>query len=500
MRKQQPRKTPEELAAISRANGAKSRGPISKKDISKLNALKHGARAETFVVLRNENKEEITTLYNSYINYYKPASPAALHLTRQLFRAELKTIRCERAHSAIVDSQVDEASELTDNNRYKLVESDYSLMDEDPVASVAALVTTGLGCRVLIDRLEVALDTLLDLGCWTPEECGAVVRHFGYFPELDRLRESPVAYFLTLENSYCQPEPAADLIATLLRPEFMPAELAGRIRRNVDTTPAACRERIRRTLENRLARLRATKERLRTGRDARQRSQVVDPNMMIANPAEFHTYSRYASDANSSFLRCYKALEAALKADAERGESDDHQANRDPSTEAAPVGHATACIHVSRRGTQERALLAASTPADAGTAGPETPISPDEAGEASCETPEESIVPVAGTEAAESANPFLTNEPAVPARVATGSSVETTTYVDQAVLSGTHGEPSVPASDGPGEPPVPPSDGRFLVRATSERLKLLRPEAAAPPRPGGGPWPAGPPGEAGSRL
>ena len=91
-------------------------------------------------------------------------------------------------------------------------------MDEDPVASVAALVTTGLGCRLLIDRLEVALDTLLNLGCWTPEECGAVVRHFGCFAEVDRLRESPVAYFLTLENSYCQPEPAADLIATLLRP------------------------------------------------------------------------------------------------------------------------------------------------------------------------------------------------------------------------------------------------------------------------------------------
>jgi hypothetical protein len=109
-------------------------------------------------------------------------------------------------------------------------------------------------------------------------------------------------------------------------------------------------------------------------------------------------------------------------------------------------------------------------------------------------------VPAAGTEATDSANPFLTNEPGVPARETTGSSIETTTYVDQAVRSGTHGEPSVPAADGPGEPPVPASDGKFLVRATAERLKLLRPEAAAPPRPGGGPWPAGLPGEAKLRL
>jgi hypothetical protein len=85
MRKQQPRKTPEELAAISRANGARSRGPRNT-DISKLNALKHGARAETFVVLANEDRDEIDNLYKSYINFYRPASPAALHLTKVLPR------------------------------------------------------------------------------------------------------------------------------------------------------------------------------------------------------------------------------------------------------------------------------------------------------------------------------------------------------------------------------------------------------------------------------
>jgi hypothetical protein len=349
---------------------------------------------------------------------------------------------------------------------------------------------------------------------------------------MDRLRESPVAYFLTLENLYCQLEPAADQIATLMRPEFMPAEFAGRFRRNVDTTPAACRERLRRTLENRLARLRTTEEQLRTGRDARQRRQVVDPNMMIANPAELNTYSRYASDANSSFLRCYKALEAALKADAERGESADQEGNHDPSGQ--PAGP---------------------TPAATAPAGTETSVSPDEAGLPSSESsggsvgcvehterdqdttigvvhapdepsrtapagcvkrtdigpgtaigalhaPYETIASaaVAGPEAAEPANPFPTNEPSVPACETTGSSVETITYVDQAVARGTHGEPSVPPSDGPGEPPVPPSDGKFLVRASAGLLKRLGPEAAAPPRLGAGPWSAGPPGEAGSRM
>jgi hypothetical protein len=144
----------------------------------------------------------------------------------------------------------------------------------------------------LIDRLEVALDTLLNLGYRTPEECRSVVRLFGCFPEVHKLKEGPVAYFLTLENLSCQPEPAADEIATLFRPEFMPAELAGRSRRNVDNTPAACRERFRRTVENRLARLRATEGRLRTGRDVHHRSQVVDPKTMIADSTQANTFFR----------------------------------------------------------------------------------------------------------------------------------------------------------------------------------------------------------------
>jgi hypothetical protein len=330
-----------------------------------------------------------------------------------------------------------------------------------------------------------------------------VVQHFGCFPKVERLRESPVAYFLTLENLYCQPEPAADQIATLLRPEFMPAEFAGRFRRNVDTTPAACRERLRRTLENRLARLRTTEEQLRTGRDARQRSQVVDPNMMIANPAELQTYSRYASDANSSFLRCYKALEAALQADAERGESADPPANPDPSTAAAgptPAATATAEPDASGPTNETGGPSAESTEGSAGCVertegGPCTTIG-------ALHALDEPIayVRVVGPEAAESANPFHTNEPTVPAPDAIESSIGTRTCVDQEVPSGTQREPSVPPADGPGEPPVPPSDGRFLVRGAAERLDQFGREAGGVPRPDGGPSPAGPPGGAESRL
>jgi hypothetical protein len=350
-------------------------------------------------------------------------------------------------------------------------------MDEDPIASAAVLQTTGLGCRLLIDRLEGALDTLLNLGYWSPEEIRDVVRLFGCFPELERLRESPVAYFLTLENLSCQPEPADEAIAALLRPEFQPAEFAGRSRRNVDTMPAACRDRIERMVENRLTRLRALEEELRTGRDARQRSQVVDPNMMIADPVEFHRYDRYSKDANASFNRCYKLLEATLATDAARAESADQDGNHDSSDAAA--------------GT---------TPPDAATAEPELSILTLERDVPSAETPEEPIVPAASPKPVQPESSIPTSKPSVPAREAAGSSVEPKTCVDQTVLSGTQREPSVPPSDGPGEPPVPASDGRFLVRAAAELVKRLGAEAGAVPRPEGGPWPAGPPGEAESGL
>jgi hypothetical protein len=243
--------------------------------------------------------------------------------------------------------------------------------------------------------------------------------------------------------------------------------------------------------------------------------------MLIVDYTEFNRYDRYSKDANSAFLRCYKALEAALKADAERGESADPPANPDASTAAgaAPDADGTSEPEIRILTIEPDAPSSESTEAPVGcverTGGdPQTTIgafhAPDQGADSpdggpdttlvAVHAPDEPIDPVDGPEPVEPAKPFPTNEPTVPTLDAIGSSIGTMTCVDEGGPSGTQREPSVPPSDGPGEPPLPASDGRFLLRRSAELLRLVVPEPNAPPRPGGGPWPAGPPGEARSGL
>jgi hypothetical protein len=446
-----------------------------------MNGLRHGARAQTIPVLPGESAEAINKLYNFYMTFYKPVRPAARHLAYRCFQAELMGLRCDRAQLAITGFQLDQANELFDQSRSKMVESQYDLLADDPPAAVEALETTGAGCCKLIEGLERAASALLTVGYLRPGACGTLVRLFGCFPEVPRLRDSVLAYELTLDNLYCQPAGAVDQIATLLKPEFQPPALSGRGRRNVDTTPAACRERLQRAIDERLARLRATEERLRTGQDVRQRSQVVDPNILIADPDEANRFFRYFAESRSTYVRCYNALEAALKADAARADSEDSTDHDDSSD---PVASATEA--------------------------PQTSVSPAEPTE-TCEThsdfgPTLAILSVhhadespepAGDEPDQVVSP---TEPDVPCCPVTETSVATVTCVAGADLLETGSEPSVPAAETAGEPPEAPSDGKFLVRRSAELMRLLRPEAATPLRPGAEPHPAGPPGGEGSGL
>jgi hypothetical protein len=484
--------TKEEKAAVSRKNGALSHGPCTYngKLISRMNGLRHGMQARTIGVLPGESAEEINNLHNFYMMYYRPASPAARHLTERCFQAELMSLRCDRAQLAIAGHQLDRAGELFDQSRAKMVESQYDLLADDPPAAVAGLETTGAGCRKLIDGLERAATALLTLGYLRPGACSLLVRLFGCFPEVERLRDSVLAYSLTLENLYCQPgSAAADQIATLLRPEFLPPALAGGGRRSVDTTPAACRDRLKQSIDQRLAWLHAREEDLQTGQDVRQRSQVVDPNTLIADPTEANRFFRYFAESRSTYVRCYNALEAALKADAARADSEesaDSDGSSDPAT-GSTEGPATSA-----------SPAAAGGPSDAT---PEPPVG--------CETPTDSApaptifrLQAAGESpepsSGEPAEPVSRSEPDVPSSGTAEPSVATTAYVAPAGPVETGGEPSVPMPDAAGEPPDSPSEGNFLVRRSAELMRLLGPEMAARLRPDGGPWPAAPPGGEGS--
>src|SRR4051812_32804061 len=101
------RKTPEERAAISRANGGKSRGPTSEsgKSASKANGLEHGMAAKV-LPMPGEVDPEVAAREHSWREAYNPRSPMAHHQLNECVPATLLADRCQAAYDAAVAKQI----------------------------------------------------------------------------------------------------------------------------------------------------------------------------------------------------------------------------------------------------------------------------------------------------------------------------------------------------------------------------------------------------------
>src|SRR5258705_12794988 len=99
--------TPEQRAATSRRNGARSRGPKTDagKLISRRNALKDGLCART-VTLPNEDPAAVADRNREWADHFRPTSPDACFLLEECVRATLLADRFHRAHDTAVANQI----------------------------------------------------------------------------------------------------------------------------------------------------------------------------------------------------------------------------------------------------------------------------------------------------------------------------------------------------------------------------------------------------------
>ena len=123
---------------------------------------------------------------------------------------------------------------------------------------------------------------------------------------------------MMLWNLHCQPGGVADPAeaAELIRPENRPAALARVDLAAMVGEPSACRQRLVHLVDGQIAAVRAREERLREGRDAVERSRVVDPNLFVQDEKEARLFFRYFGESKSTFLRCFKELKATCESDA----------------------------------------------------------------------------------------------------------------------------------------------------------------------------------------
>ena len=125
----------EKQIAANRRNAMRSTGPRTDpgKTNARVNALKHGMRAETIQVLPGEDPEALRTLLIEMVDEYRPETPTQEHLVRRAAKLMWKERRAEnyelklegklfgmieQAGSGIEKSAIDLFQMLTNQRRY----------------------------------------------------------------------------------------------------------------------------------------------------------------------------------------------------------------------------------------------------------------------------------------------------------------------------------------------------------------------------------------------
>jgi hypothetical protein len=104
----EPKKSSARRVAASRANGAKSRGPVTAagKERSSKNALKHGLASST-IVLTTEDWPNYLKCREAFIQRFQPADDVELDLVEEMVAARWRQQRMWAIESAAIDDELD---------------------------------------------------------------------------------------------------------------------------------------------------------------------------------------------------------------------------------------------------------------------------------------------------------------------------------------------------------------------------------------------------------
>jgi hypothetical protein len=134
----------------ARANGAKSRGPVTEEGRRKssMNAIKHGLTAQT-LVLPNEDPEEYQQMLDSYLDHFHPAGQIELDLVHEMAAAKWRQGRLWAVETELLTQQMQEQAER--------------LKDDYPDREISRLTLAFRALEVLeclpsVNRIEARLE------------------------------------------------------------------------------------------------------------------------------------------------------------------------------------------------------------------------------------------------------------------------------------------------------------------------------------------------------
>lgn len=169
----------------NRLNAGRSTGPntAAGKEVSRLNATKHGLTAE-----QTEAGPVFEARRAKWAKDYRTCDERGEQALDQLVAATLRLDHCQKAFDATIDEQTARASTSWDADRRVIVLTLASKLSNRPMLVTAQLETSWHGCGVMIE-MWYSLLAALDLdGAWNETETSAALDLMGINADLRRGR------------------------------------------------------------------------------------------------------------------------------------------------------------------------------------------------------------------------------------------------------------------------------------------------------------------------
>jgi hypothetical protein len=308
--------TKTQRAAISRANGAKAKGPSeTARRRTRFNALKHGLRAEV-LTLPNEDPHVIQARADAWNDFYQPKSPAAQHLLNQCVRATLLADRCDAFHDAGLARQVRRAELDWDYAQVDHLENAWLKVKDDPFNTLREVKRTRYGCGILKGRWLRYAGRLERVGYLDRYDTFGACLMLGLDGHNKKLRAGlPDMYRLELFHQVLCPDPDRAKIRELCSEYETPVELQGLYAADRLPEKEECRQWLRELIAREVAELEALEASLEAIETA-DRAEAQARALILTDGPTARLFLRYHAEARMSFHRAHTALLKQLDRDA----------------------------------------------------------------------------------------------------------------------------------------------------------------------------------------
>src|SRR5262249_17943239 len=154
--------------------------------------------------LPNED-QEAAAQSKRWRDYYRPDSPAAIHLADECARATILAERAHRARQAEIERQRRNARKNWDRRRKRRRDEAAKLMQPEPLIALGTLGMSALGCEAMAFKLGGLIKTLQTEGYLPKDSIRFLILFQGQWPPETAIKIDAAAYTLHSLNLVCTP-------------------------------------------------------------------------------------------------------------------------------------------------------------------------------------------------------------------------------------------------------------------------------------------------------